>query len=101
MIDATVTCVLMNHPVLTYGYRVDCGGKSLFFSGDHEQPYNIYEPEDTYHGEYDMLMADKIARIAEVAKDVDPLVQNAYTPFEIIEGPQGPLRPVFRVFRVF
>ena len=83
--DATVTCVLMNHPVLTYGYRVDSGGKSLFFSGDHEQPYNIYEPEDTYHGEYDLLMADKIGRIAEVAKDVDLFIVDAqYTQQEIV-----------------
>ncbi len=34
--DATVTNIVMNHPVLTYGYRVECNGKTLFFSGDHE-----------------------------------------------------------------
>jgi phosphoribosyl 1,2-cyclic phosphodiesterase len=34
--DATVTNIVMNHPVLTYGYRIECNGKSMFFSGDHE-----------------------------------------------------------------
>ena len=26
----------MNHPVVNLGYRIDCGGAALFFSGDHE-----------------------------------------------------------------
>lgn len=34
--DARVSQVLMNHPVTDLGYRIDCGGKSLFFTGDHE-----------------------------------------------------------------
>jgi phosphoribosyl 1,2-cyclic phosphodiesterase len=34
--DATITNIVMNHPVLTYGYLLECNGKSLFFSGDHE-----------------------------------------------------------------
>ena len=28
--DATITPVMMNHPVLTYGYRIQCGDKSVF-----------------------------------------------------------------------
>ena len=83
--DATVTNVLMNHPVLTYGYRIDCNGKSVFFSGDHEQPFNIYDPEDTYHGEYDLLMDDKVQRIAEVASGADLFIVDAqYTEAEIV-----------------
>ena len=34
--DATVTNIVMNHPVLTYGFLLECNGKSVFFSGDHE-----------------------------------------------------------------
>jgi phosphoribosyl 1,2-cyclic phosphodiesterase len=83
--DATVTNVLMNHPVHTYGYRIESNGRSMFFSGDHEQPFNIYDPEDTYHGEYDHLMQDKINKIAEVARDVDLFIVDAqYTDEEII-----------------
>ncbi|KQZ45267.1 MBL fold metallo-hydrolase [Duganella sp. Root1480D1] len=36
--DARVRHVLMNHPVTDLGYRIDCDGKSLFFTGDHEPP---------------------------------------------------------------
>lgn len=36
--DARVRHVLMNHPVADLGYRIDCNGKSLFFTGDHEPP---------------------------------------------------------------
>lgn len=38
--DACVRHVLMNHPVTNLGYRIDCNGKSLFFTGDHEPPGN-------------------------------------------------------------
>lgn len=34
--DAVVSNVVMNHPVTNLGYRIDCNGKSLFFTGDHE-----------------------------------------------------------------
>jgi phosphoribosyl 1,2-cyclic phosphodiesterase len=34
--DATVHNVVMNHPVINLGYRIECGGRSLFFTGDHE-----------------------------------------------------------------
>jgi len=83
--DATITNVLMNHPVLTYGYRIDCNGKSVFFSGDHEHPFNIYDQDDTFHGEYDRLIDGKVARIAEVARGVDVFIVDAqYTEEEIV-----------------
>jgi phosphoribosyl 1,2-cyclic phosphodiesterase len=39
---ARIDNVVMNHPVTNLGYRVSCGGKSLFFTGDHEPFYNPY-----------------------------------------------------------
>ncbi|MYN04879.1 MBL fold metallo-hydrolase [Pseudoduganella sp. DS3] len=36
--DATVRNTVMSHPVTNLGYRIDCNGKSLFFSGDYEPP---------------------------------------------------------------
>ncbi|MCB0331351.1 MAG: MBL fold metallo-hydrolase, partial [Bdellovibrionales bacterium] len=39
--SAKVCGILMNHPVMTFGYRIDCGEKSIFFTGDHENPTNI------------------------------------------------------------
>ena len=41
-----MTPVLMNHPVTCLGYRIDADGDSVFFTGDHEPPYNIYSPGD-------------------------------------------------------
>ena len=32
----TVTPLMLNHPVVNFGYRVDGDGKSMFFTGDHE-----------------------------------------------------------------
>jgi phosphoribosyl 1,2-cyclic phosphodiesterase len=82
--DAVITNVLMNHPVLTYGYRVDCNGKSVFFSGDHEPPQNIYDADDTFFGEYDKLIQGKVGQICELAKDVDLFIVDAqYTEPEL------------------
>jgi len=83
--SATITNVLMNHPVLTYGYRIDCNGKSLFFSGDHEPPHNIYSQEDTFYGEYSQLISNKVDQICTVAKDVDVFIVDAqYTEAELV-----------------
>ena len=82
---AKVTNVLMNHPVLTYGYRIDCEGKSMFFSGDHEPPHNIYDSDDTFHGEYEQLIEGKVGQICEVARDVDLFIVDAqYTEPEMV-----------------
>ena len=83
--DATISNVLMNHPVMTYGYRVDCNGKSMFFSGDHEPPYNIYNEDDTFYGEYKQLMDDKERGICNLARGVDLFVIDAqYTEPEMV-----------------
>ena len=83
--DAVITNVLMNHPVLTYGYRVDCNGKSVFFSGDHEPPYNMYDADDTFHGEYDSLIQNKVSQICQTASDVDLFIVDAqYTEAEAV-----------------
>ena len=83
--DAVIQNVLMNHPVLTYGYRVDCNGKSVFFSGDHEPHHNIYDSDDTYFGEYQQLIHDKVGDICTLAKDVDLFIVDAqYTEPELV-----------------
>lgn len=88
--DATIRNVMMNHPVLTYGYRVDCNGKSVFFSGDHEPPYNIYDSDDTFHGEYQQLIQDKVADICDLAKGVDLFIIDAqYTEPELVGMKRG------------
>jgi len=84
--DATVTPVLMNHPVTDLGYRVECNGKSMFFTGDHEPWLNIYAPGEPEHAEYQAMVDQRIAELDAAIGAVDALiVDTAYT---IEEYPQ-------------
>lgn len=78
--SATITPTLLNHPVINFGYRVECNGKSIFFTGDHEPHYNIYPPEHESHGEYQMLIDEKEQSIIEAMRGVDVLIaDSSYT----------------------
>ncbi len=74
--DATITPILLNHPVINFGYRIDCDGSSLFFTGDYEQPLNIYEPEDKAYAEFQMIIDERVAEIVESIKGVDVLIMD-------------------------
>ena len=78
--DVTVRPILMNHPVVNFGYRIDCRGKSLFFTGDHEPTYNIYDPDDDEFAMYQSLVEQKESRIIDFIRDVDLLIaDSSYT----------------------
>ncbi|MCE5182689.1 MAG: MBL fold metallo-hydrolase [Betaproteobacteria bacterium] len=78
--DTTVTPTLLNHPVINFGYRIDCNGKSVFFTGDHEPHYNIYGPDDESFNEYQMLIDDKEKTILAAMNGVDVLIaDSSYT----------------------
>ncbi|MBF0482793.1 MAG: MBL fold metallo-hydrolase [Desulfovibrionaceae bacterium] len=74
--SAQVTPVIMNHPVISFGYKVSCGGKSVFFTGDHEDYANIYEPGDPFYEEYETIILQKRAQIAGSIRGVDVLVSD-------------------------
>ncbi|MCF8211372.1 MAG: MBL fold metallo-hydrolase [Rhodoferax sp.] len=81
--SATVTPYLLNHPVIDFGYRIDCGGKSVFFTGDHEPPYNIYQPGDMGHDEYQVFVDEKNKGIENAIRGVDILIaDSSYTDAE-------------------
>ena len=81
--DATVTPVLLNHPVVNYGYRIDCNGKSVFFTGDHEPHTNIYAPEDESHAAYQAIIDKQRGEIERSLAGLDVLVaDSSYTPEE-------------------
>ncbi|MDE2418658.1 MAG: MBL fold metallo-hydrolase [Burkholderiales bacterium] len=81
--SATVTPCLLNHPVINFGYRIDCNGKSVFFTGDHEPPYNIYEPSDEGFEEYQVFVDEKNLAIDAVLEGVDVLIADcSYTDAE-------------------
>lgn len=78
--DATVTTSEMSHPVTDFGYRVDCNGKSVFFTGDHEPYSNIYDPTDEGFAEYQSIMEDRQAELDQAMQGVDVLiVDSSYT----------------------
>lgn len=78
--SATVTPFLMNHPVIDFGYRIEANGKSIFFTGDHEPPQNIYEPQDEGYAEYQSFVDEKAAAIRRAMQGVDVLIADcSYT----------------------
>ncbi|MHC1751038.1 MBL fold metallo-hydrolase [Humidesulfovibrio sp.] len=82
--EATVSAILMNHPVISLGYKVQCGGKALFFTGDHEDYANIYKPDDPLHEEYQGLIEERRQALADFLRGVDVLVADAmYTDAEL------------------
>jgi phosphoribosyl 1,2-cyclic phosphodiesterase len=80
---ARVTPYILNHPVIDFGYRIECSGKSVFFTGDHEPPYNIYEPTDEAFKDYQSFIDEKNEEIAKALEGVDVLIADcSYTDTE-------------------
>lgn len=81
--SATVTPCMLNHPVIDFGYRIESHGKSVFFTGDHEHPYNIYEPGDEGYDECQVFVDEKVAMIQQAIHGVDVLIaDSSYTDAE-------------------
>ena len=74
---ASVTPCMLNHPVIDFGYRIECNGKSIFFTGDHEPPYNIYEPGDDGYEEYQVFVEEKIASLNAAIRNVDVFIADS------------------------
>jgi phosphoribosyl 1,2-cyclic phosphodiesterase len=83
--SAKVTACLLNHPVIDFGYRVECDGKSVFFTGDHEPPYNIYLPGEEGHDEYQVFVDEKNQSILDAIRGVDVFIaDSSYTDAEYV-----------------
>jgi phosphoribosyl 1,2-cyclic phosphodiesterase len=74
---ALITPVMLNHPVVNFGYRIDCDGKSVFFTGDHEPHFNIYEAGDEEFTEYQTLIEEQRLSIVEAIRGVDVVIADA------------------------
>lgn len=78
--SATITPCLMNHPIIDFGYRIEANGKSVFVTGDHEPPLNIYGPEDPEYVAYQALVDNKNEEILDAMRGVDVLIADcSYT----------------------
>ncbi len=81
--DATVTPLLLNHPVVNLGYRIECNGKSVFFTGDHEPWLNIYAPEDEGYAEFQQMVDMQQGQLDAALKGLDVLIaDSSYTAAE-------------------
>jgi len=74
---ATVSAMLMNHPAMDFGFKVACDGKTLFFTGDHEPFYNIYEPGDEDYADYGKIVDERNRAITEFLRGVDAFIIDA------------------------
>lgn len=83
--SATITPILLSHPVLNFGYRIDCGEQSVFFTGDYEPQLNIYDPQDDEYEEFQSFVDAKWDEVVLAMKDVDALiVDSSYTTEEYV-----------------
>ena len=81
--STTITPYMLNHPVINLGYRIECHGKSVFFTGDHEPPYNIFSPEDDEYAEYQSFVDERQRAILSAMQGVDVLIADcSYTTHE-------------------
>lgn len=81
--DAKVTPLLLNHPVVNFGYRIDCNGKSVFFTGDHEPWLNIYSQEDEGYGEFQQIIDQQQSQLDAALAGLDLLIaDSSYTATE-------------------
>jgi phosphoribosyl 1,2-cyclic phosphodiesterase len=78
--NTSITPTLLSHPVINFGYHIECQGKSVFFTGDHEPYYNIYEPEDEGYAEYQALIDEQSQSVVDAIKGADILIaDSSYT----------------------
>lgn len=81
--SATITPFMMNHPVTDFGYRIESCGKSMFFTGDHEPPQNIYETSDPEYAQYQTFIDAKANELLRAMSGVDVLIaDSSYTTTE-------------------
>lgn len=78
--DIKVHTLLTNHPVMNLCYKIECNGKRLAFTGDHEWPYNIYEPGDDYYEEFEEILKEKRQDLIGFLHGIDALIiDTSYT----------------------
>lgn len=83
--NAKITPVVLSHPVLNFGYRIDCDGQSLFFTGDYEPLVNSYNPDDEEYAVLQSAIDAKHKEVTQAMKNVDALIiDSSYTSEEYV-----------------
>jgi phosphoribosyl 1,2-cyclic phosphodiesterase len=87
--DMVVHNVVMNHPVINLGYRVECNGRAVFFTGDHEPFFNPHAPGSA---DYDAAQCDIERREREIEhamEGIDALIADCSYTLEEYPAKQG------------
>lgn len=87
--DALVSNVVMNHPVTNLGYRIECNGKSVFFTGDHEPWYNPHPVGHPSHEVAELQMRDAERRMDAAMAAVDALIVDCSYTIDEYPSKQG------------
>lgn len=79
--SATITPIVLNHPVLNLGYRVeDIDGSSLFFTGDYEPAFNPYRSDEPEFALTQQMIEEKRQEVVAAMHRVDALIiDSSYT----------------------
>lgn len=86
---AKVSTVLMNHPAMDFGCKIECDGKTLVFTGDHEPFYNIYEPGEEDFEEYEKIVCERNQGIEDFIRGVDVFIADSQYTEEEYKTKQG------------
>lgn len=75
---ATIRPIVLNHPVLNFGYRIDDrDGSSLFFTGDYELSQNPYHPDDPEFVSTQHFIDEKLSEVLRAMHSVDALIVDS------------------------
>lgn len=78
-----ISATVMNHPALTFGFKIECRRKSFFFTGDHEPFFNIYASGDRDFEAYEEIVQERKKGLIDFISGVDVLIADSqYTPEE-------------------
>ena len=73
----TITPLLLKHPVVNFGYRVDGDGRSVFFTGDHEPWFNTRAPSDPEYGEFEKWLLGEHRKLDAALTGLDLLIADS------------------------
>lgn len=87
--DVVVHNVVMNHPVTNLGYRVECNGRAMFFTGDHEAFFNPHAPGSADYDAAQREIERREREIERAMEGVDALVADCSYTLEEYPAKQG------------
>jgi phosphoribosyl 1,2-cyclic phosphodiesterase len=81
--------VVMNHPVTNLGYRIECNGRAMFFTGDHEPFFNPHAPSSADYDAAQRQIEWREREIERAIEGVDALVADCSYTLDEYPGKQG------------